>query len=522
MARMRTRVAAAMILGLALIVPGFVPGFVPGLESVAVAPAGMAGAAPLEGPAEAVPWSPSASEETGAEGPATATPWTGAPAQAEVYATQVSIVPGQRIDLHVSTPASTYRLRVYREAATEDGRRVELVQYRRDGRKGVDQRRLIVMDRTATPRANWMVTDSIRTTKAWKPGVYTILALDSRNTRSSAIVVVRTPEVSSTAPLLVVPVLTYQAYNDWGGASSYLDARNVRSYRVSFDRPYVAGPGLWWTTRDSKLAGFIAANSDGLQYTTDYDLSISPPPVFPEYTVLMRHTEYASKTMYDWVEDGVRVKGVMGLANFGANALYWQIRLEPPTAGANLRTAPREIVIYRNDSATIDHTPRDPVVGPTTTTRWRDAPVGRPEGVLLGAQFRAKLGSGSDDRWPMGVTRSMPWSLLADTSWTAGTTSVANLMTGEGDEILQGPEGTTTIEILSSEAVSTTNEIVHPGSTLRTFPSGGRVFNASTLGWASLLPPAEFDPGVSDASFGTLTRNILAWVAGRPTITPGH
>jgi len=56
--------------------------------------------------------------------------------------------------------------------------------------------------------------------------------------------------------------------------------------------------------------------------------------------------------------------------------------------------------------------------------------------------------------------------------------------------------------------------VVHPAATLRTFPSGGRVFNASTLGWAQLLPPAEFDPGVSDTSFGKFTRNILAWVAG--------
>ena len=504
---MRARLTAVAALFVVLAVP------TAGAVVVVSGPA-PADAPPIEGPALPVPWTPPAEEEGGAEGPATAIPWTSAPAKAEVYASQVSIVPGERIDLHVSTPAKTYRIRVYREAATEDGRRAELVSYRVDGRKGVDQRKRIVMDALSTPRANWTVTDTIRTTRSWRPGVYTILALDSGGTRSSALVVVRSPTIRGDAPLLVVPVLTYQAYNDWGGASSYLDEKGVRSYRVSFDRPYVPGPGLWWSTRDSKLAGFVGASTDDLQYTTDYDLSLSPPATFPSYTVLVRHTEYASKAMYDWIEKGVRERGAMGLANFGANALYWQVRLEPPTAGANRRTAPREIVIYRNDSVTLDRSPRDPVVGETTTTRWRAAPVERPEGILLGAQFRAKLGSDSDDRWPMGIEAAIPWFLLDGTGWTAGVTSIANLMTGEGDELLPGPEGTTTMAILSSEAVSTTLEIVHPAATLRTFPSGGRVFNASTLGWAYLLPPAEFDPGVSDTSFGKFTRNILSWVGG--------
>jgi hypothetical protein len=503
---MRARLTAIAALLVVLAVPAASAAVVVSLPS-------PADVAPVEGPAEQVPWSPPADEE-GAEGPATASPWTAAPARAEIYATQVSIVPGERIDLHVSTPAKTYRLRVYREAATADGRRAELVRYRVDDRKGVDQRARIAMDARTTPRANWTVTDTIRTTRAWKPGVYTILALDANDTRSSAIVVVRSPTIRSDAPLLVVPVLTYQAYNDWGGASSYLDARGVRSHRVSFDRPYVAGPGLWWSTRDSKLAGFVAASTDGLQYTTDYDLSIAPPATFPSFTVLVRHTEYASKAMYDWIEEGVRVRGTMGLANFGANALYWQVRLEPATDGANRRTAPREIVIYRNDSVTEDGSPRDPVVGPTTTTRFRDPPVNRPEGLLLGAQFRAKLGSGSDDRWPMGVEPGIPRSLLEGTGWTAGTTYIWNLMTGEGDMPIPGAAGTSTTPILASRAVSSTLELVFPAATLRTFPSGGRVFNASTLGWPYLLPPAEFDPGVSDTSFGIFTRNILAWVDG--------
>ncbi|MCU0504702.1 MAG: hypothetical protein MUE82_02845 [Chloroflexi bacterium] len=503
---MRARFAAAVVLVAALVVPV-------AMTAVALSLPPPADAAPVEGPAEAVPWTAPATEE-GAEGPATAMPWTAAPPKAEIYASQVSVVPGERIDLHVSTPAKTYRIRVYREAATADGRRVELLRYRVDDRKGVDQRRRMTMDARSTPRANWTVTDTVRTTRAWKPGVYTILALDANDTRSSAIVVVRSPTIRPEAPLLVVPVLTYQAYNDWGGASSYLDARGVRSYRVSFDRPYVAGPGLWWSTRDSKLAGFVAGSTDDLQYTTDYDLSIAPPTTFPSFTVLARHTEYASKAMYDWLEEGVRVRGAMGLANFGANALYWQVRLEPATDGANRRTAPREIVIYRNDSVTEDRSPRDPIVGPTTTTRFRDAPVGRPEGLLLGAQFRAKLGSDSDDRWPMGVGPGVPWSLLEGTGWTPGSTYIWNLMAGEGDMPIPGPEGTVTMPILTSRAVSTTLEVVFPAATLRTFPSGGRVFNASTLGWPHLLPPAEFDPGVSDTSFGTFTRNILSWVDG--------
>jgi hypothetical protein len=501
-----SRLAAAAILALVIIVPG--------LTAVAASRPGTPLAAPAEGPSEAVPYTPPSAGEEGAEGPTSVTAWLGPPARAEVYASQVSVVPGERIDLHVSTPAKKYEVRVYREATAEDGAHRELTKYRLTERKGVDQRTAFTMDDRSTPRANWRVTDSIRTTKAWKPGVYTIRVTDSTGSQGTALVVVRSPTISSGAPLLVVPVLTYQAYNNWGGASSYIDARHVRSYRVSFDRPYISGPGLWWTTRDAKLAGWLATALPGLQYTTDYDLSLSPPPAFPKMTVLERHTEYVTKAAYDWIEKGVRETGEMGLANFGANTLYWQVRLEPATTGTNAGTTPREMVIYRNDGNPVDPTPTDPVDGPTTTTRWRDAPVARPEGELLGAQYKAMLGTDSNDRWPMTVDSSMPWSLLEGTGWTAGTTFVANLMTGEGDESAAGPDGATTTEILTSIAVSPALEIVHPASTLRTFPSGGRVFNASTLGWGSLLPPAEFDPGVSDESFGTFTRNILYWVAG--------
>ncbi len=509
----RTRAAYAAILAISIVVPA--------LTVLAVAPPGAVLTAPEEGPPESIPYTPPVSGDAGGEGPTSITDWHGPPAKAELYASQVSIVPGGRIDLHVSTPAKKYTLQVYREATTAEGGHQELIAFKVKNRKGIDQRSAVTMDEKSTPRANWKVTDTIRTTKAWKPGVYTIRILDSDGSRNSTLVVVRTPTLSAKAPLLVVPVLTYQAYNDWGGASSYIDSRKIRSHRVSFDRPYIAGPGLWWTTRDSKLAAWLAANLPGLQYTTDYDLSLAPPATYPTMTILQRHTEYVTKAMYDWLEDGVRGRGVMGLANFGANTLYWQVRLEPATGGPNAASAPREMVIYRNDGNPADPTPTDPVSGPTTTTRWRDEPLDRPEGGLLGAQYRAMLGTDSDDRWPMTVDASMPWSLLEGTGWTAGTTFIVNLMSGEGDESAPGPNGSSTTEVLRSVAVTPSLEIVHPASTLRTFPSGGRVFNASTLGWAYLLPPAEFDPGVSEESFAIFTRNILHWVAGEPTTRTG-
>ncbi len=433
------------------------------------------------------------------------------PRRIELYTGAPSVLPGEPVVLHVSTPALRYTLRVFREAADSAGGHVEVVTARLEKRPGVDQPPPNV-DGANTARARWRATDSVPTA-GWAPGVYTIAALDSNGTRGQAIVVVRTPVIDRTAPLYVVPVMTYQAYNMWGGASMYVSHRGIRTWRVSFDRPYQTGVGAWRSTREHKLVGWLAANTAGLGFTTDYDLTVERPVVPPRLIIFGPHTEYVTPELRVWLDDEVMAHGRMSLVNFGANTSYWQVRLDPLAVG---QTTPREVTCYRNDG--LAGYPIDPVDGPTTTSLFRAAAVGRPEGALLGAQFVAVLGDGKA-RHPMTVSASAPRELLAGTGWS-GATVLEGLLTGEGDALYPDPL-VPVLEVLSGIAIDhERGTTILASSVAKSYPSGGRVFNASTFGWADALSPQLVPTGVPDESFGRFTLNILAWAAIGPAPDP--
>jgi hypothetical protein len=113
------------------------------------------------------------------------------PRRIELYPGTVSVTPGQTLELHVSTPGSSYAFSVERLDATLAAGRAVVRSVA--GRPGHDYRRLATFDTvTRTARANWPVTDRLDTS-GWRPGVYVIQANDSAGTKGSAIVVVRTP-----------------------------------------------------------------------------------------------------------------------------------------------------------------------------------------------------------------------------------------------------------------------------------------------------------------------------------------
>jgi len=96
------------------------------------------------------------------------------------------------------------------------------------------------------------------------------------------------------------------------------------------------------------------------------------------------HDEYWSWEMREHVETA-RDRGVH-LMFLGADACFWQIRLEPGAAG----TANRSVVAYK-DAVAADPQfagPR-PDAARRATGRWRDAPTSRPEAALIGVMHLA-------------------------------------------------------------------------------------------------------------------------------------
>ncbi|MEU9603823.1 N,N-dimethylformamidase beta subunit family domain-containing protein [Streptomyces sp. NPDC048057] len=138
---------------------------------------------------------------------------TGPPDAVEGYPDQISVLPGERFGLHVSTTApgftvSACRIGWYGGA----GARLDWRSPRTAGRRQPPGR---LTDATRTVRADWARTTDVAT-EGWPPGAY-LLRLDAENGRQRYVpLVVRSPSAAGRT-VVMHAVATWQAYNTWGG-----------------------------------------------------------------------------------------------------------------------------------------------------------------------------------------------------------------------------------------------------------------------------------------------------------------
>ncbi len=266
---------------------------------------------------------------------------------AEVYASQTDAVPGNKVQLHVSTtPAASYRVLVYRLGWYHGigGRLVACLPSCTGSEPGAAQPVPAPDATTGEIVAGWPATDTVAFGRAWVTGYYDIRVLltsgPEAGQSANTYVILRKP-ASRTSMLVQVPVNTWQAYNSWGGKSLYdLPGLQPRARVVSFDRPYAwFGPGgqgpLGW---ELPLIRFIERNGWNVSYQSDVYTDAHPGSLFPHrLDVVAGHDEYWSKRMRDgW--DAARDHGV-NLAFMGANDAYWQVLMQ---AGG------REIMSYKS------------------------------------------------------------------------------------------------------------------------------------------------------------------------------
>jgi hypothetical protein len=162
------------------------------------------------------------------------------PAVVEGYASQDSLAPGGRLELHVSTEEERrYRVDVYR-LGWYGGLGARLMTCLPSC--GDDEAGHRYGSEDNLVRATWPVTDTLTIPQSWVSGYYYALLRITRGrdagARGYVPFVVR--EAEPRAQILVqVPVNTWEAYNPWGGKSLYpFNSTNLApSVRVSFDRP---------------------------------------------------------------------------------------------------------------------------------------------------------------------------------------------------------------------------------------------------------------------------------------------
>jgi hypothetical protein len=343
---------------------------------------------------------------------------------AEVYASATDVAPGGSVAVHVSTsPAARYRVLVYRLGwyAGAGARRVACLPSCVGFEQGTAEA-IPASEATGRIVAGWPTTDTLKIGRDWVTGYYLIrvLLLDGAQAGKSATtyVVVTSPRRNSKM-LIQVPVDTWQAYNGWGGRSLYdFPGLDPRARYVSFERPYAwDGPGgqgpLGW---EMPFVRFVERNGYDVTYQSDVYTHLHPASLLGHRLVAVAgHSEYWTKTMRNAFQ-AARDSGV-NLAFMGANAAYWQVRIEDKG---------RTIVGYKSTS--------DPNPNPALkTAMFRELIPPRYECELIGIQHQGVgLYWKSGDYTLQATTLRDPW--MRGTGFKAGSV-VRGVVSIESDTI---------------------------------------------------------------------------------------
>jgi N,N-dimethylformamidase beta subunit-like, C-terminal/Malectin domain/Abnormal spindle-like microcephaly-assoc'd, ASPM-SPD-2-Hydin len=431
--------------------------------------------------------------------------------QIKGYASATSINKGGSLDLFVTVnPAQTFTIDVYR-LGWYGGTGGRLMQHI-GPLDGISQPECPVDATTGLIACPWSASHSLEVPTSWTSGVYLAMLTSASNYQNYLSFVVR-DDTRSAALLYQRAVTTDQAYNNYPndnqtGKSLYnynsFGAITVggspRAVKVSFDRPYAdAGSGqlLRW---EVYFLHWLERSGYDVSYSTNLDTHTNGARLLNYRGFLsVGHDEYWSNEMVDAAVNA-RDSGV-GLAFFGANNVYWQVRFEASASGA----ANRVMTCYKDGSI-------DPVQGPTTTVTFRDPPVNRPEQTLIGIQFTAQ--TSGNQYVPYIVTNSSHW-VYRGSGFTDGT-SVPGIVGYETDRWMsEHPLPANQSYTLLSHSPLTTNvgTTDYANSSIYQTPGGAWLFAAGTIGWSWALDRQQnINAGIQRA-----TANILdTLVTGQP------
>jgi hypothetical protein len=415
------------------------------------------------------------------------------------YADSISVLPGQSLKVRLNGRDPSAQLDVFRMGLGDATHLLTVPKVK------------VVPRPEATPTAamgtveeNWPVSTTIAIPKTWRTGVYLIKLTGSSGGQSYIPFIVRVPKAQ---PLVVVlPTMTWQAYNLYGGANLYgwTDGPRLRAYQISYDRPFDhAYGGSLFFRLDFPLVVWLEDHGYSPGYVADVDVARDPSLILGAKTVLFSgHGEYWTGGMRA-AADKAAGRGV-GLGFMGANQAFWQVRLAADGAGA----AGRDIICYK--SATLD--PQTVLDPRAATARFEDPPVSAPPADLMGLQYGGVVTGITPMTVGKGITTFAP-----DLGLSPGQ-QLPGLVADEVDSLDPDFDGI----LLGASVVSVTE---HPGTItaaagLWISPSGNHVFDAGTFDWSWGLDPryAAALPGFPAVAYSGLMQRILAWLGAQPTI----
>ena len=426
------------------------------------------------------------------------------------YTSKVSVAQGESLDFHLSSDTGdTASLRIYREGAARQLMTtltdVPVGHYHCDGGYATG--------------CGWPAATTFTVPGDWPSGVYIAVYSAAGAARSREIIFwVREDAPGSSARLLFLSsVNTHQAYNEFGGGSLYGFDDNVKSQRVSFNRPYIGGTGKYarW---EAPAISWLESSGYTAEYAATYDLHFQPG-LLSHYDVAMivGHSEYWTwemrRAVEQFIDNGGRFLSLTG------NTMWWQVRYEDdgrtmvgyknwhddPEKAPELSTDnPGQYPILDNPLGLIGlYWPYGGYPGEggdgyyaANTDHWVFAGTGVAENQLIGD------GPGVESSLHDKESDGMPFNCAADGATLLGPPGSA------GTPPNFTPLGITTV----SSHIRGIDSFALMGITTR--PGGGALFAAGTTGWAGAL----WDPTID-----RMTRNLLdRFLAGDVPAEPAN
>jgi cellulose synthase (UDP-forming) len=446
----------------------------------------------------------------------------------EGYASAASVNQGERIQFYVNTPSPSYRLTIYRMGwygglgARQMSEPIELPGHR--------QPAPVVDSETGLIECRWEqpVVQAIPAggpgENTWPSGYYLAKLTAEPTGEESYILFVVRDDRRASAYLVQASVTTYQAYNNWGGRSLYsFNSPGGQAAKVSFNRPY-AGSAIPDAASGTGAGDFLISNSippgypaspagweynmvrwlerEGydVTYATNLDVHANPALLASHQAFLsIGHDEYWTWEMRRHIEQA-RDRGIH-LGIFSSNTCYWQIRIEPSAAtGEPLRT----IVAYKENTPQRDPflTDQSPNNDYLATTRWRNAPVSRPEAGLLGTMY-LEVDNPVDSTYV--IEEADAW-MLAKTGLAKGS-SLPGIAGYEVDGLsAASPAGTHIVARMPAGQLA-------GAVTLYRAASNALVFSSGSMQWSWGLDDFQaphLRKSVLNPAVQQITRNVLA------------
>ncbi|WP_436791316.1 N,N-dimethylformamidase beta subunit family domain-containing protein [Yinghuangia sp. YIM S10712] len=457
------------------------------------------------------------------------------------FATEISVNVGETVHFKVDTPATAYRLDIYRLGWYGGNGARKVITVNPSAPLPQNQPGCDADDATTglVDCSNWAESASWNVPADAVSGYYLakLVRTDGTSGASHIAFVVR-DDASASDLLMQASDATWQAYNEYGGNSLYEGEPVGRAYKVSYNRPFTTrgdNPEDWLFNAEYPMLRFLERNGYDVTYTTNADTA-RRGQLLTNHEVFLSvgHDEYWSAEMRANVE-AARDAGVH-LAFFSGNEIFWKTRWE--NGGMSGEGAPyRTLVSYKE---THDNDKTDPAGAGMWTGTWRDprfsppADGGKPENALTGQQFKANccttdmtvnstdgqlrfwrntraatLAPGTETTLGSGLL-GYEWDV--DTENSARPANMIRLSTTtESGEMLQ--------DFGSTYADGTATHHL----TLYRAPSGALVFGAGTIQWPWGLDNTRTSgTGSVDTAVQQATLNLFADMGVQPgSLMPG-